>query len=116
MVKLTLTIGAIDSLVIEDTSGISETGPSSEPEPVENRGPIIVIKILCPWHIAGALIGKGGATIISIIEASRAKIKFSQNSELYPGTTDRIVVIQGSQMCVDKAIDDLVSRLCQVSY
>jgi RNA-binding protein Nova len=102
--------------VIEDACDRSKVETLPELEPVENRGVFTIVKILCPWHIAGALIGKGGATIVSMVDASRAKIKFSQNSELYPGTTDRIVIIQGAQQCVDKAIEELVSRLCQVSY
>ena len=57
------------------------------------------------------VIGKGGLTIAQIQAESAARVKLSQNREYFPGTTDRVVLIQGNfdsvtnaaSMTMDKA-------------
>mmetsp|Transcript_21524 Transcript_21524/g.59085 ORF Transcript_21524/g.59085 Transcript_21524/m.59085 type:complete len:334 (+) Transcript_21524:210-1211(+) len=54
------------------------------------------LKILVSNRLVGGVIGKGGATINAIKEASGAKVKVSNNTEVFPGTTDRIILLSGS--------------------
>jgi len=53
------------------------------------------LKILIANKSAGGVIGKAGATINAIKEQSGARVKVSSNQETFPGTNDRIILIQG---------------------
>jgi len=48
-----------------------------------------------PDILAGAILGKGGKTVSEFIQFSGAKIQFSPKNEFAPGTTDRVLTIQG---------------------
>lgn len=74
-----------------------------------------LVKVLCPHNIVGSLIGKNGITVNAMIDSSGAKIRFSQASEHYPGTTDRTVLIVGDEVCVLNALQDVTTRMCEVS-
>ena len=54
------------------------------------------LKILIANKSAGSIIGKAGATINAIKENSGARVKVSSSTEVFPGTNDRIVLIQGT--------------------
>ncbi|VEL29104.1 unnamed protein product [Protopolystoma xenopodis] len=56
----------------------------------------IYFKILVPSIAAGAIIGKGGEAIAQIQKETSAKIKLSKNDDFYPGTSERVCLIQGS--------------------
>lgn len=64
-----------------------------------------VIKILCPYYVAGAVIGKGGENIKEIKERSDAAVVVSQNNVRFPGTNERVISIRGSidaiKICVN---------------
>lgn len=54
------------------------------------------IKLLVSNKAVGQVIGKGGAVVSSIKEASAASVKISSNGEHYPGTQDRVILVSGS--------------------
>lgn len=54
-----------------------------------------VIKMLCPYYCAGAIIGKGGETIKELMDKTECEVKVSKNDERFPTTTERVVSAQG---------------------
>jgi len=63
--------------------------------PRKERRTGTIIKMLCPFYSAGAVIGDGGKEIKRIKEESGANIQVSKNDMRFPGTSERIVSIQG---------------------
>jgi len=61
--------------------------------------PHIKTKVTAEMHIpdslVGSILGKGGKTIVEFINYSGAKIQFSGKGEYVPGTSDRILTIEG---------------------
>uniref|UniRef100_UPI00358E8048 RNA-binding protein Nova-1 isoform X1 n=1 Tax=Myxine glutinosa TaxID=7769 RepID=UPI00358E8048 len=54
------------------------------------------MKVLIPSYAAGSIIGKGGQTIVQLQKETGAIIKLSKSKDFYPGTTERVALIQGS--------------------
>ena len=54
------------------------------------------LNLLFSNPVAGSIIGVKGSTIVKLQEETKAKIKLSQVTELYPGTNDRIVLYRGN--------------------
>jgi RNA-binding protein Nova len=54
------------------------------------------IKFLITNSVAGSIIGTGGSAIKELIEVSGAHVKVSSTEELYPGRSQRIVLISGT--------------------
>jgi hypothetical protein len=91
----------------------------------------ISLKVLVSNKLVGGVIGKAGATINAIKEASGAKVKVkagpqseifhdsdchlvcqvSNNTEVFPGTTDRIILLSGSLNSVLTAARMVVAEL-----
>lgn len=77
------------------------------------KGGGCALKILVSNGSAGMVIGKGGLTIGQIQTETTARVKLSQNREYFPGTSERIVLIQGtvetvtaaSRMTLEKALN-----------
>ncbi len=61
------------------------------------------IKFLVSNGLAGTLIGTGGNAIKELIEISGARVSVSSLTDVYPGTSDRIVLISGVLDTVDSA-------------
>lgn len=61
------------------------------------------IKFLLSNALAGLLIGIGGQSIRDLIEVSGASIHISSINDFYPGTTDRVLYISGSEDSVTTA-------------
>jgi RNA-binding protein Nova len=76
-----------------------------------NSIPQIAIKLAVTNRQAGIIIGKSGATISELQEQSRTRIKLSQSCHYYPGTTDRICLIQGSLANTKVAIELIFLKL-----
>ena len=68
-----------------------------------SSNPRLGVKFLVSSGVAGCLIGPGGVTIKELTEISEARIFVSNIDETYPGTTDRVVLVTGSQKAIDKA-------------
>ncbi|PAA80669.1 hypothetical protein BOX15_Mlig024663g1 [Macrostomum lignano] len=56
----------------------------------------VLFKILVPSIAAGAIIGKGGEAIAQLQKEKGAKVKMSKSNDFYPGTTERVCLIQGT--------------------
>lgn len=63
----------------------------------------IAIKFLVSTAIAGAVIGRGGSTIKAFTESTGANVTTSGVGDLYPGTDDRIIQINGDKKAVSRA-------------
>ena len=59
-------------------------------------GPAVNLKILVPAVASGAIIGKGGETIAEIQKQTGTRIKMSKANDFYPGTTERVGLLQGT--------------------
>ena len=51
--------------------------------------------MLVPAYAAGSVIGKNGQTITHLQKETGVNIKLSKAKDFYPGTTERIALIQG---------------------
>lgn len=63
----------------------------------------VTLKFLVSNPLAGSLIGTGGAAIKELMEVTSARVTVSSITDVYPGTSDRIVLISGPHDCVDMA-------------
>jgi hypothetical protein len=61
---------------------------------------LISIKFLITHSLAGSFIGVGGASIKELMDISGARVSVSSHSDLYPGTSDRVLLITGSPTSV----------------
>jgi RNA-binding protein Nova len=69
------------------------------------------IKLLVSNNVAGSIIGRSGQTISDLQSQSGSRIKLSQTDDYYPGTQDRVCLVQGTPENVKKAINLLLTRL-----
>ena len=58
------------------------------------------MKFLITHSLAGSFIGVGGASIKELMDMSGARVSVSSHSDLYPGTTDRVLLMTGSPSAV----------------
>jgi RNA-binding protein Nova len=70
---------------------------------VSGGGRKVAIKFLISNSYAGSLIGKAGKAIKELIAVSEARVNVSGNQELFPGTSDRVVLVAGTQDSVSLA-------------
>jgi RNA-binding protein Nova len=63
----------------------------------------VAIKFLVSNGLAGSLIGTGGAAIKELMEVSEARVNVSGATEVYPGTSERVVLITGTESQVSFA-------------
>lgn len=69
------------------------------------------IKLLVTNNVAGSIIGRAGQTISELQTQSSARIKLSQTGDYYPGTQDRVCLVQGDLDNVKVAAKLLLERL-----
>ena len=69
------------------------------------------IKLLVSNNMAGSIIGRSGQTISELQAQSSTRIKLSQTGDYFPGTQDRVCLVQGQANDVKKATSLLLSRL-----
>mmetsp|Transcript_7735 Transcript_7735/g.8837 ORF Transcript_7735/g.8837 Transcript_7735/m.8837 type:complete len:701 (-) Transcript_7735:54-2156(-) len=69
------------------------------------------IKLLVSNNVAGSIIGRSGQTISDLQTQSATRIKLSQAGDYYPGTQDRVCLVQGRSENVKKAVNLLLTRL-----
>ncbi|WOL18960.1 protein BTR1 isoform X1 [Canna indica] len=69
------------------------------------------IRFLVSNTAAGCIIGKGGSTISEFQSQSGARIQLSRNHEVFPGTSDRILLISGAFSEVMKAMELIQDKL-----
>lgn len=73
------------------------------------------IKMLLSNSQTGSLIGTGGSAIKSLMAQTGAKILVSGNTEHYPGTSDRVVLISGQRDAVVLAETLIWEMIAQLS-
>lgn len=69
------------------------------------------LKLLVSNNVAGSIIGRSGQTISELQTISGTRIKLSQTGDYYPGTQDRVCLVQGEPERVKTAIRLLLERL-----
>eukprot|EP01147_Barroeca_monosierra_P000532 gene532-3853_t len=57
-----------------------------------------------PNSQCGMLIGRGGSKIKELQDTTKAQIKISHSADLYPGTSDRLVIIRAPPDCLEDAM------------
>jgi RNA-binding protein Nova len=88
----------------EGTKNKEETTSSSS-------NAIMTIKLLVPNSIAGAIIGRSGQTISDIQKSASCRVKLSQSGDYYPGTTERVCLIQGNLPNIKDAVGLVLHKL-----
>ena len=78
---------------------------------VDSHQAQVAIKILVSNNASGSIIGRSGKTISELQEKSHSRIKLSQGGDYYPGTIDRVCLIQGPLTNVNVAIELVLSKL-----
>ena len=73
------------------------------------------LKLLVSNNLAGSIIGKGGSAISQLQVESGARLKLSQTNEFFPGTSDRIVLIQGTIQAILLAQTLILVKVQQVT-
>ena len=96
----------------EVPAGSEQCSPSQSPGGRYNPGAYpSAIKLLVSNNVAGSIIGRAGQTIMDLQTQSSARIKLSQTGDFYPGTQDRVCLVQGQLENVKTAVTLLVDRL-----
>lgn len=73
--------------------------------------PLVSVKLLVSNNVAGSIIGRSGQTISELQARSSARIKLSQAGDCYPGTSDRVCLVQGVPEGVKSAIGLVLRKL-----
>lgn len=68
------------------------------------------IKLMVSNNVAGSIIGRAGQTISDLQTQSSARIKLSQTGDYFPGTQDRVCLVQGQVATVKHAVSLLLQR------
>ncbi|CAL9110433.1 unnamed protein product [Musa textilis] len=82
--------------------------------PLDDKEKQTHIRFLVSNTAAGCIIGKGGLTITEFQSQSGARIQLSRNHEVFPGTSDRIILISGAFSEVMKAMELILEKLLNV--
>ena len=69
------------------------------------------IKLLVSNNVAGSIIGRSGQTISELQSQSSTRIKLSQTGDYFPGSQDRVCLVQGQNENVKTALGLLLERL-----
>ncbi|CAE8582291.1 unnamed protein product [Polarella glacialis] len=74
-----------------------------------------IMKYLAPEVYASAIIGKGGAVIAAIREATGSKIGLTEHGEVYPSTDARVVTVQANtEKSLNEVSKEFVSKLAEL--
>lgn len=69
------------------------------------------IKLLVSNNVAGSIIGRQGQTISEFQTKSSTRIKLSQTGDYFPGTQERVCLVQGEPDHVKTALQLLLERI-----
>lgn len=84
--------------------------------PVDESSFPAAIKMLVSNNMAGSIIGRSGQTISDLQSQSSTRIKLSQTGDYFPGTQDRVCLVQGQPDNVKIAMSLLLSRLFTLQH
>lgn len=71
----------------------------------------VAIKLLVSNNVAGSIIGRQGQTISELQSQSMTRIKLSQSGDYFPGSHDRVCLIQGEPNNIKVALRLLLHRM-----
>jgi len=71
----------------------------------------LILKVLIPGYAAGAVIGKHGQIITQLQRSSNANVKLSKPNDFYPGTEDRVGLIQGTAEGLMKVQNAIIEKV-----
>lgn len=77
------------------------------------RNDTIHMKILVPSGAVGAIIGKGGESIAEVQWVTGARIKLSKPNDFYPGTMERVCLIQGTLEGITRMHNYIMDRMLE---
>jgi len=86
----------------------TETQTAADIEPGQ-----ILIKMLVPAYAAGSIIGKNGQTITHLQKETGVSIKLSKAKDFYPGTTERVVLIQGKYEGARDVVNFIIDKVIE---
>jgi len=87
--------------------GDRKRGPDYDNGPRKEMRSGTIIKMLCPFYSAGAIIGDGGKEIKSIKENMGINIQVSKKDVRFPGTDERVVTMQGECETIKKVVQHI---------
>jgi len=102
-----------DTVIISQTPHAETVDAQASHEEDGKENPVSsqsVIKLLVSNNVAGSIIGRAGQTISDLQTQSSARIKLSQTGDYYPGTQDRVCLVQGQLNTVKLAVQLLLER------
>jgi RNA-binding protein Nova len=73
----------------------------------------IKLKLLFSQQSSGIIIGRRGAFVSQLQAQSEARIRLSKHNEVFPGTSDRLLFMQGTMPAVLAALYRMVTHLLQ---
>ena len=83
-------------------------GSSSSAIPKDQK---LIVKFLMSNAAAGAIIGKGGASIAELQDNSGARLQLSRAAEFFPGTAVRVMLIAGTLNSVLAALHLVLTKV-----
>ena len=89
-------------------SDSQEQGSNGSTGPKDQK---LIVKFLMSNAAAGAIIGKGGASIAELQDNSGARLQLSRAAEFFPGTADRVMLIAGTLNAVLAALHLVLTKL-----
>ena len=75
----------------------SESTSSYVPVTTNGQPKGSLIQMSIPDSLIGAILGRGGSTLNELQSSTNTRIRISQRGVYVPGTTNRVVTIQGRQ-------------------
>uniref|UniRef100_A0A8D0G9U0 NOVA alternative splicing regulator 2 n=1 Tax=Sphenodon punctatus TaxID=8508 RepID=A0A8D0G9U0_SPHPU len=72
------------------------------------------LKVLIPSYAAGSIIGKGGQTIVQLQKETGATIKLSKSKDFYPGTTERVCLVQGTAEALNAVHNFIAEKVREI--
>jgi RNA-binding protein Nova len=77
---------------------------------VLKQGPAF-LKLLCNDHLAGAIIGKSGATLKQLQQATGATVRFTNPGVHFEGTAERVCAVSGQR----EQVQQMFMEMCQLN-
>lgn len=103
-----------DSAIISasTSSAPSSSSPTTHASP--SRQSQVSLKLLLSNAASGLIIGRSGGTISDLQAKSLSRIKLSQGGDYFPGTSDRVCLIQGSLQNATVGVEMVLSKLYEL--
>ncbi|XP_032830269.1 RNA-binding protein Nova-1-like isoform X2 [Petromyzon marinus] len=88
-----------------------ENGSYGDMEQRESQEKSFFLKLLVPNCAVGAIMGKGGETIVQLQNDTGTVIKISKAREFFPGTMERVALVQGTEEAIVQAHDFIADKI-----